>query len=85
MKSPSRNWAIAQVAQIEEAPWYVAFNKNPQVFVFDMQSSGPWQVLNFRTESDESGNYIAIALRQFEKVPTWVKPLRRFLLGPESR
>lgn len=83
-RSPSRNWAIAQVAQIEQAPWYVAFNKNPQLFVFDLQRSGPWQVLYFRTESDESGNYVAIGLRQFEKAPLWVKTVRQFVFGSES-
>ncbi len=79
---PSGSWTIARIAQIRQMPWYVAFEKTPQTFAFDMQGSGPWEVLHFRTESDEFGGYVAVALRQFEKgkAPPWVK-LARALLG----
>jgi hypothetical protein len=80
----STNWTPAQFTQIQETPWYIAFQKAPQIFVFDMQGSGPWQVLHFRTESDELGTYVAIALRQFEKPPAWVKTIRRFVFRSES-
>ncbi|SRR6266566_357702 len=75
---PSGSWTIARIAQIREMPWYRVFEDAPQMLVFDMQGSGAWEVLHFRTESDEFGGYFAIALRQFAKgkVPHWVKTAR---------
>src|SRR5215468_5787039 len=60
--------------------------KAPQFIVFDMQGSGPWEVLHFRIESNESGPYVAVALRQFEKgkTPPWVKSLQSSLGQSES-
>lgn len=86
MKEAGR-WTIARFVQVQQVSWYIAFEKMPpQLFVFDMQGSAPWQVLHFRAESDESGSYVAIALRQFEKgkAPPWVKVVRRSLTGKLS-
>ena len=76
-------WTLAEFDQIRQTRWYAAFEKTPQLFVFDMQASVPWQVLHFRTESDESGRYVAVALRQFEagKAPPWIKKIREFVSG----
>jgi hypothetical protein len=75
------DWAVAQFQKIRQTPWFEAFDKSPKMVVFDMQGSGPWEILHFRAESDESGGYTAIALRQFEtaKTPPWVKGLRTLL------
>jgi hypothetical protein len=75
------DWIVAQFQKIRQTPWFEAFEKSPKMFVFDMQGSGPWEILHFRAESDESGGYVAIALRQFEagKAPPWVKAVRTVL------
>lgn len=71
-------WTVTQFQKIRQTPWYEAFEKIPKMVVFDMQGSGPWEVLHFRAESDESGAYVAVALRQFDKgkTPAWVKLVR---------
>ena len=81
-------WTIAEFEQIRQTAWYEVSEKAPQFIVFDMRGSGPWEVLHFRIESDESetGPYVAVALRQFEKgkAPLWVKSLRSSLGDSES-
>ena len=79
-------WTIAQFEEIRQTAWYEVSEKAPQFIVFDMQGSGPWEVLHFRIESDESGRYVALAVRQFEKgkAPLWVKSLRSSLSPSES-
>jgi len=80
------DWTIAQFEQIRQTAWYDVSVKAPQFIVFDMQGSGPWEVLHFRLEGDMSGPYVAVALRQFEKgkAPLWVKSLRSSLGHSES-
>jgi len=75
------NWTIAQFEEVRKTAWYDVSERAPQFIVFDMQGSGPWDVLHFRIESDESGPYVAVALRQFEKgkAPLWVRSLRSSL------
>jgi hypothetical protein len=75
------SWTVAQFDRVRLIDWYEAFQKTKQYFVFDMQGSGPWEVLYFRTESDESGPYVAVGLRQFQKdkVPSWVATARKRL------
>lgn len=75
------DWTIAQFEQIRQTAWYEVSEKAPQFIVFDMQGSGPWEVLHFRIESDESGPYVAVALHRFEKgkAPLWVNSLRSSL------
>jgi hypothetical protein len=47
--------------------WYKklgpAMRTSPTLYYFDMEGSGHWTVLHFRTESDETGIYVAVALR----------------------
>ncbi|HEU0047125.1 MAG TPA: hypothetical protein VFQ43_05935 [Nitrososphaera sp.] len=67
-------WNPAQLDELTKNQWYLGFERNPNQLVFLMQGSGFWEVLHFRRESDESGPYIAVALRQFEntdKLPPW--------------
>lgn len=80
------NWTIAKFEEIRQTAWFEVSEKAPQFIVFDMQGSGAWEVLHFRIESDESGAYVAVALRQFEKgkAPLWVKSLRSSLRETES-
>ena len=70
-------WSPVQPSLVHLLPWYEAFTKNPTLVVFDMEGSEPWQVLFVRRESDEQGIYTAIALKRFEKAPTWVDAVRR--------
>jgi len=40
-----------------------------------MEGSGYWEVVNFRNESDETGPYVAVALKYVPQnsVPKWVQ------------
>lgn len=80
---PVRDWIVAPFHKIRDTPWYKVFEEEADKVVFEMQGSGPWKVLHFRAESDESGQYVAVALRQFEsgKVPGWVKTVRALVSG----
>ncbi len=74
------NWTVSQLAEIKQADWYAAFESSKQHCMFIMQGSGTWEVLHFRAESDESGPYVAVALRQFAQVdPPWVALTRKRL------
>ena len=79
-------WTIAKFEEVRQTAWFDVAKKAPQFIVFDMQGSGPWEVLHFRSESNESGPYVAVALRQFEKgkTPPWVKSLQSSLGQSES-
>jgi len=81
------HWTVAQFEEIRRTAWYEVYEKAPQFIVFDMQGSGPWEVLHFRIESNDSGTapYVAVALRLFEKgrAPIWVKSLRSSLVPSE--
>lgn len=54
-------WAPASQPGIREFTWYKDFRQSG--LVFETEGSGPWQVLYFRQESDESGPYVAVGLR----------------------
>ena len=73
------SWEVVQFDRIRSTAWYEGFEKMGQHFVFIMQGSGPWEVLHFRPESDETGPYVAVALREFpkDKAPAWVASLRK--------
>jgi hypothetical protein len=80
--SMGSSWTRAQLSEISVTAWYKSFEKFHGAHVaFIMQGSGPWEVLHFRPESDESGPYVAVALRQFEKgkVPNWVRAVQKKL------
>ena len=70
-------WTPIQPQIVRSFSWYEVFIKNPALLVFDLEVSGPWQVLDIRNESDEQGIYTAIALRRFEKAPAWVGLVRQ--------
>jgi hypothetical protein len=63
-------------AQWDRVDWHENFVKFPGNFVFDMAGSGLWEVLHFRTESDEAGPYIAVALRYTVTPHPWVAAQR---------
>jgi hypothetical protein len=56
-------WTALTQAQAAEKPWHKWFMKTHRFLYFDMEGSGWWQVLHFRIESDDAGQYVAAALR----------------------
>lgn len=58
---------LATVEQQEWYRWYMRLPKemreNRKSFYFDVEGSGPWAVLFLRSESDDSGPYVALGLR----------------------
>jgi hypothetical protein len=72
-----RAWIPLQIDFLPSQPWYEAFNKERKRFIFDMQGAGPWDVLFFREESDESGLYVAVGLRNLAEMPDWLPSQRR--------
>jgi hypothetical protein len=61
-KSTSGNWVPVDAGRLETYPWYKQFQETKQL-QFEMDGSGPWDVLHFRVESDETGPYVAVALQ----------------------
>ena len=64
------SWVLAELSKIVGLEWYIwyqrvsaEFRARGKSFYFEMEGSGKWQVLHFRNESDETGPYIAAALR----------------------
>ena len=72
-------WLPVQPSHVHLFPWHEIFEHHPSLVVFDLEGSGPWQVLYVRRESDEQGIYTAIALKQFEKAPVWFSSVRQRL------
>jgi hypothetical protein len=67
-------WVPLDPSRLEQVEWMQAYKRFPLpsrsagiFYYFDMEGSGHWAVLHFRTESDESGVYVAVALRYKEK------------------
>lgn len=71
------SWLPTPLSVAQQLPWYEFFVKNPALVVFDMQGSGVWELVYVRLESDEQGQYTAIALRLPAKRPAWVDIVRR--------
>jgi hypothetical protein len=67
-------WTPAQWDRVGD--WYPAYQRFPKAFVFDMAGSGVWDVLHFRSESDETGPYVAVALRYAPTVSPWIAKQR---------
>jgi len=70
VRSVSQQWALLDPTRAEELEWMKWYKRLPaqtrtagKMFYFDMEGSGHWAVLHFRTESDETGVYVAAALR----------------------
>jgi hypothetical protein len=64
-------------ARSNQFQWFNAFEQSSKDFVFDMQSSGAWEVLYFRTESDETGGYLSVALRLLPELPAFLALYRK--------
>jgi hypothetical protein len=62
-------------------PWYTWFAKHGAHTFFDMDGSGLWTVLHFRNESDESGLYVAVALRFSDRSYPWIENQRAKDMG----
>lgn len=66
-------WVPAQWDLVQSTTWYQDYLRlHGQHFFFDMAGSGTWQVVHFRTETDETGPYVAVALQYQPKTPAWV-------------
>jgi hypothetical protein len=72
-RAGSPSWVPAQMDAVQQSPWYPTFEKNPKHVIFDMEgSTGVWEILYFRNESDEGGVYAAVGLRHSESIPAWL-------------
>ena len=58
----SLQWAVLRPEDAGAMQWYSLALKNPHMVRFDMQGSTKWRVQNVRTETDEQGPYVAVAL-----------------------
>ncbi len=61
-KSSSGNWVPVDPGVLSGPAWRQRFSEKTPMR-FEMAGSGVWKVLHFRTESDETGPYVAIALQ----------------------
>jgi hypothetical protein len=63
------SWLPATQGTLVNQKWYQIYQKLPatapvsKVLFFEMEGSGIWQVQHLRDESDDSGPYIAVALK----------------------
>ena len=71
-KSPYGTWAAIDQGRASLYGWYNWFFKAKRDLVFNMEGSGAWEILHFRNESDESGPYVAVALRFSSKKYLWL-------------
>ena len=72
-KGTANQWIPLDPSKEGEVEWFSWYKKfppgvrnNAKMYYFDMEGSGRWAVLHFRNESDESGTYVAVALRYSE-------------------
>jgi len=70
-------WAPMQPSVAQSQVWYAVFKANPKMLVFEMQSSGAWEILYFRQESDVSGAYMSVALKYLPEVPPWLQKTKK--------
>ena len=61
--SYSGDWAPIFLTKATSYDWYKWASEEHQPLYFAMEGSGRWKVVNFRNESDDSGPYIAVALK----------------------
>lgn len=57
------NWEPASQYGLLRHNWYKMCQKVRRALTFNMEGSGVWDVQNFRDESDETGPYVAVALK----------------------
>jgi hypothetical protein len=72
----SSNWGQVRPDLVAGTEWYLYFVRVHVHLFFDMQGSGLWEVLHFRNESDDTGLYVAVALRYHPKSIAWVEAQR---------
>jgi hypothetical protein len=66
-KDNSGQWIPVDPGTLEGPEWQQRFSGgSPGKWKFEMAGSGVWKVLHLRIESDETGPYVAIALRYSE-------------------
>ena len=72
---PLPNWQSVNPTEALQYPWFSWVSTAQRALYFEMEASGFWKVLHFRTESDESGPYLAVALQYCElsQIPMWLK------------
>ncbi len=58
----SGDWTPMEPSSVASYEWYDESPK-ARALTFEMEGSGSWEVLHFRTESDDTGPYIAVALK----------------------
>ncbi|HEV2424924.1 MAG TPA: hypothetical protein VGZ29_08860 [Terriglobia bacterium] len=61
-KLSTGDWVPVDGGRLVGYSWYKQFQEKRKL-QFEMQGSGPWRVLHFRLESDETGPYVAVALQ----------------------
>ena len=62
-RTPTQEWNLLRPSDANQAPWYKTALKQPQAVGFEMEGAGHWMVQNVRTESDDRGSYVAVALK----------------------
>ena len=64
IKKTSGDWApiYPNAESLSFYPWYTRFSKGQPIW-FEMDGSRRWEVSHLRIESDESGPYVAVALK----------------------
>ena len=69
-KGSFNQWIALEPSKVENLEWFQWYKRLPskmreaaKEYYFDMTGSGHWAVLHFRIESDETGPYVAVALR----------------------
>ncbi|HKD81017.1 MAG TPA: hypothetical protein VKH81_15075 [Candidatus Angelobacter sp.] len=60
--NPSLQWSVLRPEDASRMLWYSLALKTPRMVGFNMQGSARWKIQNVRTESDEQGQYVAVAL-----------------------
>jgi hypothetical protein len=65
-RTPNFTWAVMDTTGLDNQEWY-RWTKGPlgrhMPLKFIMEGGDTWKVLHFRFESDETGPYVAIALK----------------------
>jgi hypothetical protein len=70
----SVDWVPISPARASSNGWWKWFEQAQSRLYFEMEGSGYWEVVNFRNESDDTGPYVAVALRYRPRspLPKWV-------------
>ena len=67
--SAGNNWLQLAPIGVHNYGWYEKFREGKEL-LFEMEGGELWEVLQLRTESDESGSYVAVALRHYQPART---------------